>query len=305
MATITPGYTFTAGETNVTHTKLNNLVSGAVISNIQPADLGAVLTATVGGTGGTTAVEGFDNLAPTTTEGDMIYRNATVNTRLAKGTAGQVLQMNTGATAPSWGKALPLTPTAGDILYYNGTAWVSLAKGTAEQPLKMNAAATAPEYGKAFPASPASGDILYYDGTSWVSLAKGTAAQVLAMNGTATAPEWAAAAAAGVFTSEYVSSDTLVSANSSNTFAHGLGASPKIVIIEAVCQSGDSGYSANDVLQLSLNPQNGANAGLGVLKDSTNVKLKVASAVYAMLENASNGASLDLTKWKFRVRAYV
>lgn len=36
-------------------------------------------------------------------EGDTIYRGASAWTRLAKGTAGQVLKMNSGATAPEWG----------------------------------------------------------------------------------------------------------------------------------------------------------------------------------------------------------
>ena len=37
-----------------------------------------------------------------TTAGDIIYRNSTVPTRLGIGTAGQVLQVNSGATAPEW-----------------------------------------------------------------------------------------------------------------------------------------------------------------------------------------------------------
>jgi len=37
-----------------------------------------------------------------TTAGDIIYRNSTVPTRLGIGTAGQVLTVNTGATAPEW-----------------------------------------------------------------------------------------------------------------------------------------------------------------------------------------------------------
>jgi hypothetical protein len=40
-----------------------------------------------------------------TTAGDIIYRNATVPTRLAIGTAGQVLKVNSGATAPEWATA--------------------------------------------------------------------------------------------------------------------------------------------------------------------------------------------------------
>ena len=58
-----------------------------------------------GGTGQTTATAAFDALAPTTTQGDTIYFNGTDNVRLAKGTAGQALVMNSGATAPEWGSA--------------------------------------------------------------------------------------------------------------------------------------------------------------------------------------------------------
>jgi hypothetical protein len=40
-----------------------------------------------------------------TTAGDIIYRDATVPTRLGIGTAGQVLTVNSGATAPEWAAA--------------------------------------------------------------------------------------------------------------------------------------------------------------------------------------------------------
>jgi hypothetical protein len=45
------------------------------------------------------------NLNPETTLGDIAYRSSTANvkTRLGLGTAGQVLQVNSGATAPEWG----------------------------------------------------------------------------------------------------------------------------------------------------------------------------------------------------------
>jgi len=38
-----------------------------------------------------------------TTQGDTLYRDGSGIQRLAKGTAGQVLKMNSGATAPEWG----------------------------------------------------------------------------------------------------------------------------------------------------------------------------------------------------------
>jgi hypothetical protein len=41
-------------------------------------------------------------LNPATTQGDMFYYNGTAVVRLPKGTAGQTLKMNAGATAPEW-----------------------------------------------------------------------------------------------------------------------------------------------------------------------------------------------------------
>lgn len=53
-----------------------------------------------GGTGATTATEAFDNLAPTTTAGDLIVHNGTDNVRFAKGTDGKIIKMVAGAL--SW-----------------------------------------------------------------------------------------------------------------------------------------------------------------------------------------------------------
>jgi len=56
-------------------------------------------------------------LNPSTTLGDIEYRSSTANTntRLALGTAGQILKVNSGATAPEWGTFSPTftnyTPT--------------------------------------------------------------------------------------------------------------------------------------------------------------------------------------------------
>lgn len=64
-------------------------------------------------------------LNPETTLGDIAYRSSTANTntRLALGTAGQVLTVNSGATAPEW--ATPATPTTGanwSLLNAGGTS---------------------------------------------------------------------------------------------------------------------------------------------------------------------------------------
>ena len=56
-----------------------------------------------GGTGAAAKEAAFDALSPVTTEGDVIFRNATVNTRLARGTTGQVLTAT--ATTIEWAAA--------------------------------------------------------------------------------------------------------------------------------------------------------------------------------------------------------
>ena len=84
------------------------------------------------------------------TAGDILYATgATTLTKLNKGTAEQVLAMNSGATAPDWGSVdLTVLPTItvakggtgqaggftqGDFLYATGaTTLAKLAKGTAE-----------------------------------------------------------------------------------------------------------------------------------------------------------------------------
>jgi len=75
-----------------------------------------------GGTGANTKTDAFDNLSPTTTEGDIVYYNGFDNTRLAKGTAKQILAMNSGATAPEWSSDVNVTSMqAGNVTISGNT----------------------------------------------------------------------------------------------------------------------------------------------------------------------------------------
>lgn len=69
------------------------------------------------------------NLNPQTTTGAIAYRSATsnVNTSLPIGTAGQILKVNSGATAPEWGAV----SFVGCSLYNSGNISASNATDTA------------------------------------------------------------------------------------------------------------------------------------------------------------------------------
>ena len=111
-----------------------------------------------------TVAKGGTGLAGGFTAGDVLYATgSTTLAKLPKGTAEQILSMNSGATLPEWTSAdisvLPTITVAkggtgqaggftqGDFLYAtDATTLAKLAKGTASQTLKMNAGATAPEW---------------------------------------------------------------------------------------------------------------------------------------------------------------
>jgi len=72
------------------------------------------------GTNGTNGTNGTDVGTVITTQGDILYRDGSGLQRLAKGTAGQALLMNSGATAPEWGTGGEKnTPVV--IAYLDGT----------------------------------------------------------------------------------------------------------------------------------------------------------------------------------------
>ena len=75
-----------------------------------------------------------------TTAGDILYASsANTPARLAKGTGLQVVQMNSGATAPEWAASPQSVLTAtGDILYASGANTLArLAKGSDDEVLTL------------------------------------------------------------------------------------------------------------------------------------------------------------------------
>lgn len=258
-----PAYTFNIANTGVSAATYGTASSVPTIavntqgqitsaSNTSIAIAGSQITSgTVaianGGTGQTTAAAAFDALAPTTTQGDLILRGASTNSRLAIGANNRYLSSN-GTTA-SWGQVsltagvtgtLPIanggtnataTPTAGAIAYGSGTAYAFSSAGTSSQVL-LSGGSGAPTWtnqsslsvGSATTATTASnvsggttGSILYQSATSTTtSLALGTTNFVLTAG--ASAPQYVAQStlSVGSATNATNATNTGITSNSAN-----------------------------------------------------------------------------------------
>lgn len=97
-----------------------------------------------GGTGQTTQTSAFDALAPTTDKGDIVSHNGSDNIRVASGTHGQVLTVDSGSTAGVAWKTL----TTNDHSLLSNLNWLASAHtGTANRVAVFNAAGQA-DYGR-------------------------------------------------------------------------------------------------------------------------------------------------------------
>jgi len=87
---------------------------------------------TASGLKGLSVAEALADLSPLTTRGDVMFRNATVSTRLAKGDSGQVLTM--GADDPAWSTPQSNVGSITFIIDGGGSAITTGIKGDLEIP---------------------------------------------------------------------------------------------------------------------------------------------------------------------------
>lgn len=104
-----------------------------------------------------------------------------------------------------------------------------------------------------------------------------------------------------------VDSDRIISAASTYTWAHGLGAVPKVIQAELVCQTGEFNYTAGQVIQVPIGVD-ASSRGISIIKDATNIVVRMGSGAAIMAyPNATTGAGSALTyaNWKLRLRAAI
>jgi hypothetical protein len=155
---------------------------------------GLALPIANGGTSQTTASAAFNALSPMTTQGDTIYGGASGSgTRLGIGTAGQVLTVNSGATAPQWSTLSGVAVTT----FSTGTTGFTPSSATSGAVTLAGTLITS--NGGTGLSTYTAGDLPYYaSGTALSKLGIGTNGQILTSSGTA--PQWSTLSGVAVTT---------------------------------------------------------------------------------------------------------
>lgn len=113
------------------------------------------------------------------------------------------------------------------------------------------------------------------------------------------------------FSKVFTSTDQTITAAGSLTIAHGLATTPLFVQCFLVCQTGELGYTAGDIVVVSNHLQNaggsGVSRGQSIVPDGTNLNIRYANNAntYDMI-NKTTGAVASITNanWRLRIRAW-
>lgn len=114
-------------------------------------------------------------------------------------------------------------------------------------------------------------------------------------------------ASSGQFTLAFTSSDQTITAAGPLTLAHGLGVAPKIRTYELVCQTGEVGFSAGDIVDVSPNNNTQVERGFSQWSDTTNINIRYGTAASTFqTAHKTTGTQTALTNanWKLRVKAW-
>lgn len=278
------------GTAATTRTSINSVSYNLFLSDISD-DLNAARPVTAGGTGATTAAAARTNLGILIGTNVQAY-DAGLQSIATLGTAADKMLYTTGvdtfaeATITAAGRAILDDANAAAQLVTLG-AQPAGATLTSLEGLALVA-----------------GDTIYATAADTLArLAKGTAGQGLRMNAAATAPEWGVP----TMTPGFESADQSAAPASTHTIAHGLVTRPSLVQVWLKCLTAEHGYAVGDWYGPvgAETFSDGANNGVGIAVNATNIKLVVGSNNIAIL-NASTGARSVITaaNWALVARAW-
>lgn len=252
-------------------------IEGAALALADVSNLTADVAVADGGTGASTATAGFDNLSPVTTLGDIIFRDASNNVRLAGNTTTTkqfLSQTGNGSVsaAPAWGAL-----AAGDIPDLSATY----------QPLDALLTDIAA-------ASPAKGSLFVYNGSDIIALGVGTNTHVLtADSAEASGIKWAAGGAAsdhgtltGLTDDDHTQYAILAGRSGGQTLTGGTGTSDNLTL------AGTGNSTDNGQVRVTKNTSSDAVAeilGLRLSRTAGFGGAGLGAQVGIYLENGSGG----------------
>lgn len=98
----------------------------------------------------------------------------------------------------------------------------------------------------------------------------------------------------------FTSSPQTMTAGSSVSIAHGLGAVPSTIDLYAVCISAEDNYAVGDKIRMQAWSESGVSRGAMIAADATNIYIIVAAGTVNYLDRSTGAfAGMDLTKWQF------
>lgn len=106
-------------------------------------------------------------------------------------------------------------------------------------------------------------------------------------------------------TADFISSEQTVAYDTVLDVAHGLGAIPSRVEVVLRNDSDDDGYVADDEITMYGSLSRTTDAGMQVQLDATNVTIIQGVTLTLLSQTTLNAVALDVTKWKWVVRAWI
>lgn len=106
------------------------------------------------------------------------------------------------------------------------------------------------------------------------------------------------------FNSFYESAEQTVPTNSSVTLTHGLGAIPKLMIVELVCKVIDQGYAVGDRITVDSFVGSGSTQGFGTAYSSTEIFIIGETTLQFLNKTSGQIVNLTNSSWRAVARAW-